>query len=283
MSDRSGLTELVERALAEDVGSGDITTEALIAPEDGARARIVQKAPGIAYGFDAAEEAFMQAGAEGFDLVGKDANAWRDVVPATIATAQGPARALLSAERVALNLLGHLSGVATMTALFVQAVQGTGVQVLDTRKTTPGLRELEKAAVAAGGGANHRMGLYDAVLIKENHIALADGLRSAVERAKRGRPHDPVEVECSSLGEVSEAIAGGADRILLDNMDPQTLDAAVGLARGAPGDGVSVEASGGITLENIRAVAETGVDFISVGALTHSAPALDLSMELEPL
>src|SRR3954447_11953609 len=204
---------------------------------------------------------------------------WRDEIPAEVAAVAGPARALLAAERTALNFLCHLSGVATQTARFVDRVELTGARVLDTRKTIPGLRLLEKQAVAAGGGANHRMGLYDAILIKENHVALAGGLEAAVGAARATSM--PVEVECRDLGEVRTALAAGADRILLDNMAPADLREAVAL-RDAAGTGVELEASGGIDLATVREVAETGVDFISVGALTHSAPALDLSMLVEP-
>ena len=218
-----------------------------------------------------------QAGAEGFERLAEEGE-WRDEVPADVATVEGPARALLAGERTALNLLGHLSGVATLTARFVEAVDGSGAQVLDTRKTTPGLRALEKAAVAAGGGTNHRMGLFDAILIKENHAAIAGGVGPAVEIARRAQPGLAVEVECSDSAEVTAAVEAGADRLLLDNMDPEQLRAAVA-ARGE--GGAELEASGGITLENAAEVAATGVDFISVGALTHSAPALDLSMLLD--
>ncbi len=185
------------------------------------------------------------------------------------------------AERTALNFLAHLSGIATMTARFVAAVEGTGATILDTRKTTPGLRALEKQAVAAGGGTNHRIGLYDAILIKENHVALAGGLAAAVAAAREARPELAVEVECRNESEVEEALAAGAQRLLLDNMDPEQLRRAVEL-RDASESSPQLEASGGVTLENVRAIAETGVDFISVGALTHSAPALDLSIYVEP-
>ena len=198
--------------------------------------------------------------------------------------ATGLARALLTAERTALNFLGHLSGVATLTARYVEAVAGTDARILDTRKTTPGLRALEKAAVAAGGGGNHRMGLYDAFLIKENHIALAGGLGKAVEAARTARPDLAVEVECRDLDEVAAGLQAGADILLLDNMALDTLRQAVAL-RGevaGAGAGPSLEASGGVDLENVRAIAETRVDFISIGALTHSAPSLDFSLLLEP-
>ena len=193
--------------------------------------------------------------------------------------ATGDARALLAAERTALNFLQRLSGVATLTARCVRAVEGTGAQILDTRKTTPGLRALEKAAVAAGGGVNHRAGLYDMVLIKENHATLAGGVGAAVRAAAAAFPDLPLEVECSTLAEVDEALAAGATRILLDNMGPAELRAAVAHVAGR----ARLEASGGIGFDTLRAHAETGVDWISIGALTHSAPALDLSLLLEAL
>jgi nicotinate-nucleotide pyrophosphorylase (carboxylating) len=278
----SELRELVARALAEDVGSGDVTGDAVVPADAMARARIVQKQPGVLYGLTAADEAFSQAGADSFEGLVSE-GVWRDEVRVDVATVEGPARALLAAERTALNLLCHLSGIATLTARFVQAVKGAGAVVLDTRKTLPGLRALEKEAVAAGGGRNHRMGLYDAILIKENHAALAGGVASAVEAA-RERGGLSVEVECRDAGEVAAALEAGADRLLLDNMDASGLRAAVA-ARDAAATGdrrVELEASGGITLDNAAELAATGVDFLSVGALTHSAPALDLSMLLEP-
>jgi nicotinate-nucleotide pyrophosphorylase (carboxylating) len=192
---------------------------------------------------------------------------------------EGSARAILTAERTALNFLQRLSGVATLTARCVEAVRGTGVKILDTRKTTPGLRALEKAAVAAGGGTIYRAGLYDAILIKENHAALAGGVGEAVRRASEYAPELPLEVECASLEEVDEALAAGARRILLDNMDIAQLREAVAHVAGR----AELEASGGLTLETLGAAASTGLNFISVGALTHSAPALDLSLLLEPL
>jgi nicotinate-nucleotide pyrophosphorylase (carboxylating) len=276
------LEDLVARALAEDLGGGDLTSEAVVAAEARARARIVQKQPGVVFGLGAAAEAFAQAGAEAFDGQTEEGS-WRDEVPADVALVDGRARALLAAERTALNLLCHLAGVATFTARFVEAVRGTGAAILDTRKTTPGLRALEKAAVAAGGGRNHRLGLYDAILIKENHAALAGGVGVAVERAREGHPGREVEVECRTLDELAEALAAGAERLLLDNMTPDELRAAVA-ERDAAGVDVpapTLEASGGVTLSNVAEIAATGVDFISVGALTHSAPALDLSMLLE--
>ena len=271
--------ELVARALLEDVGAGDVTGEAVV-PEDAlGRATIAQKEPGVVFGLDVAAEVYRQAGAG--QLEGRmEEGDWRDEVPATVASVAGPARALLAAERTALNFLCHLSGVATLTATFVGRVELIGTRVLDTRKTTPGLRALEKAAVAAGGGINHRMGLYDAILIKENHAAIAGGVGEAVRRARDARPELSVEVECRNLEEVGQGIEAGADRLLLDNMSPVELREAVAVARRS-GDGPELEASGGIDLVNVREIAETGVDYVSVGALTHSAPALDLSMTID--
>jgi nicotinate-nucleotide pyrophosphorylase (carboxylating) len=274
------LRDLVARALAEDVGSGDITSEAVVPAEVRARARIVQKEPGVVFGLDAAAEAFVQCGAEAFDRLLVEGE-WRDTVPAEIAVAGGRARALLEAERTALNLLCHLSGVATLTARFVEAVRGSGAAILDTRKTTPGLRALEKAAVAAGGGRNHRMGLHDAILLKENHVVMAGGVTEAVERVRKARPGLEIEVECRDGGEVADALAAGAGRLLLDNMAPTALRAAVE-AREAARSKAELEASGGVSLDNVAEVAATGVDLISVGALTHSAPALDISILLQP-
>lgn len=283
MIDRTLLGELVGRALAEDVGAGDITSEAVVPAEARARARLVQKAAGVLFGLDAAAETFRQAGAGPLERLIVEGQ-WRDAVPAEVAIVAGSARALLEAERTALNLVCHLSGIATLTARYVEAAGGAA-RILDTRKTTPGLRALEKAAVAAGGGNNHRMGLDDAFLIKENHIAAAGALTAAVERARAARPDLPVEVECSTLDEVAEALAASVSRILLDNMSVTELRAAVAERAAATLDlpVPELEASGGVTLENIGEIAATGVDFVSVGALTHSAPALDLSMVLEPL
>jgi nicotinate-nucleotide pyrophosphorylase (carboxylating) len=278
----AAIKELVTRALAEDVGAGDVTTEATVPADARARARIVQKQSGVAFGLDLVEEAMRQCGVEHLDKLVVEGQ-WRDAVPAEVALASGSARSILVAERTALNFLGHLSGIATLTATFVEAVAGTGARILDTRKTTPGLRALEKAAVAAGGGVNHRLGLYDAILIKENHIALAGGVAKAVYAARRAQPELPIEIECRDLEEVAYALGVGADRLLLDNMDLETLRGAVKLrAENAGADGPTLEASGGVDLETVRPIAETGVDFISIGALTHSAPSLDFSLLLEP-
>ena len=245
------------------------------------RARIVQKRPGVVFGLEVVEETMRQCGVEHVDRLVVEGQ-WREEVPAEVMLASGPAAALLAAERTALNFLGHLSGVATLTASFVDAVAGTGVRILDTRKTTPGLRDLEKAAVVAGGGRNHRMGLYDAILIKENHIALSGGLAKAVHGARTVYPDLAVEVECRNLDEVAYALGTGADRLLLDNMDTETLRGAVKLRdTSTSGKGPTLEASGGVDLETVREIAETGVDFVSVGALTHSAPTLDFSMLAE--
>ncbi len=271
--------ELVARALLEDLGPGDVTAEAVVPKSASGRATITQKQPGVLFGLDVAAEVFRQTGAGPIEDPAGEGE-WRDDVPATAATVGGSARALLAAERTALNLLCHLSGVATLTARFVREVEGTRARILDTRKTTPGLRALEKAAVAAGGGTNHRMGLYDAILIKENHAALAGGVGEAVRRAREAKPGLPVEVECRNLDEVREGAEARADRLLLDNMSPAELREAIGAAR-APGDGPELEASGGVSLETVGEIAATGVDYVSVGALTHSAPALDLSMTID--
>jgi nicotinate-nucleotide pyrophosphorylase (carboxylating) len=272
------MQDLIERALAEDVGSGDITTAAVVPVGATARATIEQRAPGVLAGLGVAEAVFTRLDAGTAWLVLADEGEWREPGPA--AQVEGAASALLGAERVALNFLGRLSGVATLAARYVAAVEGTGVGILDTRKTTPGLRELEKQAVRAGGAFNHRSGLHDAVLVKENHSALAGGVGEATRRALAKAPDGvPVEVECADLREVEEALSAGAPRLLLDNMDPPLLRKAAELVRGR----ARLEASGGITLANVREIAETGVDFISVGALTHSAPALDVALELEPL
>ena len=275
-----GLDELVRRALEEDVGSGDVTTEATVSIDARARATITQKAPGTIYGLQAAEAAFAQLDADVRVERLIEEGVWREG-GGPVLTAQGSARALLTGERTALNFLAHLSGVATLAARAARAVRGTGARVLDTRKTTPGMRALEKAAVAAGGAVNHRVGLYDAILIKENHIAAAGGIAQAVERARAAAPElaETLEVEVRNPKEINEALAAGAPRLLLDNMDDAQLRAAVEQVGGR----AELEASGGVTLQTLRAVAETGVEWISMGALTHSAPALDLSLTLEAL
>ncbi|CAA9511697.1 MAG: Quinolinate phosphoribosyltransferase [decarboxylating] [uncultured Solirubrobacteraceae bacterium] len=276
MASLSSLPDVVRRALEEDVGPGDATTESTVAPDARARARITQKAPGVIFGLDAAELAFRELDPGAVLERHVEEGTWRDGGP--VLTIEGSARAILTGERTALNLLGKLSGVASATALAVREVEGTGTRILDTRKTTPGLRELEKAAVKAGGGTNHRFGLFDAILIKENHVAAAGGITNAVERARAAHPDLLIEVECETREDVAEALAVGAPRLLLDNMTPAEMKAIVAEVDGR----AELEASGGITTETLREVAETGVDFVSLGALTHSAPNLDLSLLLEP-
>jgi nicotinate-nucleotide pyrophosphorylase (carboxylating) len=274
---RTDLEAVVRRALDEDVGSGDLTTQATVPPGTRARARITQKQEGVLYGLDAAETAFALLDPEVSTERLAPEGTWRERGP--VLEVEGDAAALLSAERTALNLLQRLSGVATLTARYAEAVAGTGARLLDTRKTTPGLRTLEKAAVVAGGGYNHRAGLYDAILIKENHIAMAGGVGEAVRKARAASPDVLVEVEARTAADVEEALQAGAPRILLDNMTPELMRDVVARVAGR----AELEASGNVTLATIRGIAETGVQFISVGALTHSAPALDLSLLLEPL
>jgi len=271
--------DLISRALAEDVGLRDITTEAVVDPGTRARARIEQRAPGVIFGLDVAEAVFRRLDALLTCERRRPEGEWLKEPPVPVLDLEGDARALLTGERVALNFLGHLSGVATATASVVYALRGTGVKVLDTRKTTPGLRTLEKRAVLAGGGHNHRMGLHDAILVKDNHIALAGGAGEATRRAlDRRPPGTAVEVECDSLADVEEALAAGAERLLLDNMDAAQLREAVALVAGR----AELEASGGITQQALREVAGSGLQWVSLGFLTHSAPALDLSMTVSP-
>jgi nicotinate-nucleotide pyrophosphorylase (carboxylating) len=270
------ITEIVARALAEDVGDGDLTTMATLPEQARARALITQKAAGVVFGADVAVETFRvldpDVAVERLVSEGE----WRESGP--VLRLEGSARGILTAERTALNFLQRLSGVATLAARCVQAISGTGAVILDTRKTTPGLRALEKAAVAAGGATNHRFGLFDAILIKENHAALAGGVGEAVRKARAFAPDVPLEAECRTLAEVDEALEAGARQILLDNMSVPALRDAVAHVAGR----AQLEASGGATLDTLRDIAGTGVDFVSVGALTHSAPALDLSLLLEP-
>ena len=269
--------EAVRRALAEDLGrAGDLTTDAIVPPDLVAEARLVARAAGRIAGLAPALAAFrlLDPAVESEVALpdGSDADAG-----ATIATVRGPARAILAAERTALNFLGHLSGIATATRDLVAAVAGHRARIVCTRKTTPGLRALEKHAVRAGGGANHRFGLDDAVLIKDNHVALAGGVAPAIERARAAAGHlVKIEVEVDTLDQLDEALAAGADAVLLDNMPLDVLRQAVERARGR----AITEASGGITAETAAAVAATGVDLISAGWLTHSAPALDVALEV---
>lgn len=270
----SRAAEAIARALAEDLGAGDITTRAVV-PEDAvASATVVVREAGVLAGVAVAGEVFETVDARvAVRARRSDGDA---VVPGDdVLALEGPAAGILSAERVALNFLARLSGVASLTARYVAAVEGTAARILDTRKTTPGLRALEKAAVVAGGGVSHRSGLFDAMLVKENHARAAGGVGEAARRALRNAPAGvAVEVEVETLDELEEALAAGVKRVLLDNMDAALLQAAVALAGGR----ASLEASGGVRLETVRAVAEAGVDYISVGALTHSARALDVSL-----
>jgi nicotinate-nucleotide pyrophosphorylase (carboxylating) len=265
---------VVYAALAEDVGAGDVTTEATVDADAFGTAEIVGREPGVVCGLEAAEAVFLALDS---DLQFEALVADGDLVEegAVVARVEGLERAILTGERTALNFLGRLSGISTLTRRYVDAVGGTGVAILDTRKTTPGLRLLEKHAVVCGGGKNHRFGLEDGVLVKDNHLRAAGSVRAAVERLRATTPL-PVEVECEALEQVAEAVEAGADAILLDNMTLDGLREAVALVGGR----ARLEASGGVTLENVRAVAETGVDEISVGALTHSARSLDVSLEL---
>jgi nicotinate-nucleotide pyrophosphorylase (carboxylating) len=268
--------QLVRAALIEDIGPGDITTMVCVPKGTEAKATVVAKAPGVIAGLGVAALAFRLLDtnahwepriADGFHVTD---------TPMPLATVTGDARALLTAERVALNFLQRLSGVATATARYVAAISGTGARIVDTRKTTPGLRALEKYAVRVGGGHNHRLGLYDCVLIKDNHIQAAGSISNAVAGAKAHIPHTmKIEVETDTLIQVEEALQARADIILLDNMDLETLQEAITMI----GDRAITEASGNLSLDRIATVAATGVQILSVGALTHSAPALDISLD----
>lgn len=275
-----GLTQeeirsLVAVALAEDVGGGDVTTDAIVAPDAGSNATLLLKEPGVVCGLAAAQAVFSMLDPDcGFEPHAADGDVIENV-PCAVARVEASTRALLTGERTALNLVGRLSGIATLTRRYVQAIAGTGAVVLDTRKTTPGLRALEKHAVRSGGGRNHRFGLHDGVLIKDNHLLAAPSIAAAVARV-RAASTLPVEVECDTVQQVREALDARVEAVLLDNMSLDELREAVAVVAGR----ARVEASGGITLETIRAVAETGVDEISVGALTHSARSLDVSLEV---
>ncbi len=276
LADAPDLARVVAAALAEDLGPGDVTSEALIDPATRCRARVLLKEPGVLAGLAVIDATFAALDAEvSVTHLAEDAATF-DAPPAVVAQIEGPLRAVLAGERTALNLLARLSGIATLTRAYVDAVTGTGAVILDTRKTTPGLRALEKYAVRCGGGTNHRLGLYDAVLIKDNHLRAAGGVGPAVRRARAAAPSLLIEVETESLADVREALAAGADRILLDNMPLALQRQAVDLVAGR----VPLEASGGVNLATIRSIAETGVDFISVGALTHGARSLDVSLEV---
>jgi len=266
---------VVRAALAEDLGrAGDITSAACIDPDAVLEARFANRRWGVIAGLACLRLAVLALDPHAaFDALARDGDA---AEPGAIAWVRANARALLSAERTALNLAGRLSGVATLTRAYVDAVAGTGAAIIDTRKTTPGLRALEKYAVRCGGGVNHRFGLDDAILIKDNHVAAAGGVAAAIRRAKAASGHlVKVECEVDSLAQLDEALAEAPDVILLDNFSLADLREAVGRAKGR----VALEASGGVTLESVRAIAETGVDVISVGALTHSAPVLDIGLD----
>lgn len=273
------LDAIIERALAEDVGDGDVTTLCTIPEGAVTRGVFLVKAPGVVAGLEVAARVFTQVDARvGFRSHLADGQA---VQPKTIvATVQGPARALLIAERTALNFLQRMSGIATATRRYVEAIQSTQAVILDTRKTVPGLRLLDKWAVRLGGGQNHRIGLYDMVLIKDNHIAAVGGIAEAVRRVREGDARQrPIEVEVKNLVELQEALALKPDRILLDNMSLDEMREAVKQTGGR----IPLEASGGVNLESVAAIAGTGVDYISVGALTHSVIALDISLEIDSL
>jgi nicotinate-nucleotide pyrophosphorylase (carboxylating) len=268
--------EVVRRALAEDLGWGDVTTDAIVPGELRARGVLLCKCECVIAGIDVAAEAFTQLDPGcTFDRKYKDGD--RCKAGDTVAEVRGQAAAMLTAERTALNFLQRLSGIATMTRKFVDATGGK-ITILDTRKTTPTLRALEKYAVRAGAGTNHRAGLDDGILIKDNHIRLAGGIREAVNRMKEADAEMPIEVEAQSLAQVDEALAAGADIILVDNLPLEQVREAVSRVRSR----AKVEISGGVTLERLPELAKTGADYVSIGALTHSAPAVDLSFELEP-
>ena len=270
------MTNLVRLALEEDIGPGDITTRACVPESQRARGRFVAREPLVVAGLDLLREIYdARGGVDALALLRRDGDRCRD--GDLLATVSGSARTLLECERVALNFLQHLSGIATTARRFADAVAGTNCRVLDTRKTTPGLRAQEKQAAAAGGVTNHRMGLFDAVLIKNNHIAAAGGVRAAIERARATGV--PIEIEVRTRAELAEALAGGAAHLLLDNLTPAEAAEWIREIAGR----AKVELSGGITLDTVRAYAGTGADFVSSGAITHSAPAADISFRLELL
>jgi len=270
------LDRIALAALAEDVGRGDVTTEATVAEDATCSGRLFLKEAGVVCGLPAVEAVFRALDPDvSFEAAAADGDRFAEATE--LARISGRTRAVLTAERTALNLLGRLSGIATLTSRFVGTIEGTGAEILDTRKTTPGLRALEKYAVRCGGGRNHRFGLDDGILVKDNHLRAAGGVRPAVERLRAAGTGLPIEVEAETLDDVREALAAGVEQILLDNMTPARMREAVVLVDGK----ATLEASGGVSLETVRTIAETGVDFISVGALTHSARSLDVSLELE--
>ncbi|RME85405.1 MAG: carboxylating nicotinate-nucleotide diphosphorylase [Caldilineae bacterium] len=275
---QSEIDEIIRCALTEDIGSGDITTESIIPADASYRGRFIAKADGVVAGLAVASRVFRLLDER---IVFHPAVADGAAVSAhtEIARISGPGRAILGGERTALNLLQRMSGIATQTRAYVQAVAGTGAVILDTRKTAPGLRRLDKMAVRLGGGSNHRFGLFDMVLIKDNHIAAVGSITEAVRRVRAcDNLHRPIEVEVSDLEQLREALALSVDRIMLDNMSLDVMREAVRITAGR----VPLEASGNVSLATVAAIAATGVDYISVGALTHSVTALDISLELEP-
>ncbi len=264
----------IQRALVEDIGTGDVTSESILPPHTTLYGHILTKQEGVVAGLDVARAVYaaLDPAVHFEPRVEEGAEVQRGQV---LAGVRGQARALLSAERTALNFLGRMSGIATLTRQFVRAVAGTRAAILDTRKTAPGLRRCDKLAVARGGGQNHRFGLYDMILIKDNHIDFAGSIGEAVQRARTLHPDLPLEVEARTLEDVQAALALGVERILLDNMPLEAIRQAVHMAAGR----AQLEASGNVSLSNVRAIAETGVDYISIGALTHSAPVLDVSFD----
>ena len=274
----ASLDGVIDRALEEDAGRGDPTTAATVPAELMAVADVVVREPGVVCGLQIAHEVVLRLDPHAeMEVLVADGGAVVEA-PTTVARIEGSARALLTAERTAVNVLQRMSGIATATRGYVGAVAGTGAEILDTRKTAPGLRRLDKLAVACGGGTNHRADLAAAILIKDNHVAVAGGVGRAVRAARAAYPHLHVQAEADTLDQLDSAIAAGADSVLLDNMSLPDLRAAVARVDGR----TRLEASGGITLDTVRAIAETGVDAISVGALTHSVKALDISLEVHP-
>jgi nicotinate-nucleotide pyrophosphorylase (carboxylating) len=274
---QADIDRVVDAALAEDLGSGDATTLALVPEDARCRAELLLEESGVICGVPVAAAVFRALDPEVRVEAKLEEGTAVFEVPAVVAAVEGPARAILSGERVALNLFARLCGIASVTRRFVELTAGTPTSILDTRKTTPGLRALEKYAVRCGGGRNHRAGLYDGVLVKENHLRVAGGITAALAALDGRIDGLPVEVEAETIAQVREAIDGGAPRILLDNMSPEKVREAVELAAGR----AELEASGGISLDTVRAYAETGVDFVSVGALTHSARSLHVSLEVQ--
>ena len=270
------LDDVVGRALAEDVGSGDLTTDAIVPAGQRRRARLLLEEAGVVSGVPVVEAVFRALDRELRVRALVPEGTRVDEVPAVVAELEGPARAILTGERVALNLFARMCGIATLTRRYVDLVEGTGATILDTRKTTPGLRALEKYAVRSGGGTNHRMGLDDAILIKDNHVRIAGGVEAALAAIRASGSERPVEIEADTLEQVEQALRAGARRILLDNMSPAGVARAVELVDGR----AVLEASGGIGPDSIRAYAETGVDLISIGALTHGARSLHVSLEV---